>query len=118
MDNLFAELERAFRGEHRIGRRRMLQCVVMREERPVTEYEALNDAVITKASLARMIDLVSAGLGGLPAWSASLPGSWFRSIMLSTGVQGLRFRTALNVRPEDLDLGVELLRKSIKGAIG
>ena len=57
VDNLFAELERAFRGEHRIGRRRMLQCVVMREERPVTEYEALNDAVITKASLARMIDL-------------------------------------------------------------
>lgn len=39
-------------------------------------------------------------------------------IMLATGVQGLRFRTALNVRPEDLDLGVELLRKSIKGAIG
>jgi L-lysine 6-transaminase len=38
-------------------------------------------------------------------------------IMLSTGVQGLRFRTALNVRPEDLDLGLELLRKSIQGAV-
>jgi L-lysine 6-transaminase len=39
-------------------------------------------------------------------------------IMLSTGSQGLRFRPALNLRTEDLDLGVELLRKAIKGAIG
>jgi L-lysine 6-transaminase len=34
-------------------------------------------------------------------------------IILATGVQGLRFRPALNLRTEDLDLGVELLRRSI-----
>jgi L-lysine 6-transaminase len=35
-------------------------------------------------------------------------------IILSTGYQGLRFRPALNLATEDLDLGVDLLRKSIK----
>ena len=38
-------------------------------------------------------------------------------IILSTGVQGLRFRPALNLTTEDLDLGVDLLRQSIKAAI-
>jgi NAD+ kinase len=57
VDELFPELERALRGEHRIGRRRMLQCDLMRGDHCVAEYEALNDAVITKAALARMIDL-------------------------------------------------------------
>jgi len=38
-------------------------------------------------------------------------------IILSTGHQGLRFRPALNLSADDLDLGVELLRQSIKGAI-
>jgi L-lysine 6-transaminase len=38
-------------------------------------------------------------------------------IILSTGHQGLRFRPALNLTTADLDLGVELLRQSIKGAI-
>ena len=35
-------------------------------------------------------------------------------IILSTGHKGLRFRPALNLRTDDLDLGVELLRKSIQ----
>ena len=34
-------------------------------------------------------------------------------MVLSTGVKGLRFRPALNLTTEDLDLGVELLRKSV-----
>ena len=37
-------------------------------------------------------------------------------IVLSTGHQGLRFRPALNLAPEDLDLGLELLRESIQVA--
>jgi Predicted sugar kinase len=57
VDALFPELERAFRGEHRIGARRMLRCEVRRGGRTVSTYDALNDAVLTKASLARMIDL-------------------------------------------------------------
>jgi NAD+ kinase len=57
VDNLFPELERAFRGEHQILARRMLHCELWREERLVAEYEALNDVVVNKAALARMIEL-------------------------------------------------------------
>ncbi len=57
MDELFPELERAFRGEHRIGTRRMLRCEIMRDGVKTSVHEALNDVVITKASIARMIDL-------------------------------------------------------------
>lgn len=55
---LFPELERALRNEHRVARRRMLACEVQRGGRVVAHYEALNDVVITKAHIARMIDLV------------------------------------------------------------
>jgi NAD+ kinase len=56
-DEIYIELERAFRGEHRIGHRRMLRCELRRRGDLVAEYEALNDVVITKSALARMIDL-------------------------------------------------------------
>lgn len=55
--DLYPELERALKGEQRIARRRMLECVVMRGETTVATYEALNDVVLTKAAIARMIDL-------------------------------------------------------------
>ena len=57
VEEVFPELERALRGEHRIAHRRMLHCEVLRAGTRVAEYEALNDVVITKASLARMIDV-------------------------------------------------------------
>jgi L-lysine 6-transaminase len=38
-------------------------------------------------------------------------------IVLSTGHQGLRFRPALNLSTEDLDLGLDLLRQSIKATV-
>jgi L-lysine 6-transaminase len=38
-------------------------------------------------------------------------------IILASGQQGLRFRPALNLRTEDLDLGLELLRKSLQLAV-
>jgi L-lysine 6-transaminase len=38
-------------------------------------------------------------------------------IVLSTGHRGLRFRPALNLTTEDLDLGVDLLRQAIQAAI-
>ena len=57
IEDVFSELERAFRGEHRIGERKMLHVEVLRGDTVFANYEALNDAVITKASLARMIDL-------------------------------------------------------------
>lgn len=57
IDSLFPDLERAFRGEHRIGKRKLLHCQFVREGNVVGEYEALNDVVITKSAIARMIDL-------------------------------------------------------------
>jgi NAD+ kinase len=57
IDEVFPELERAFRGEHRVGKRKMLEIELCRGGAAVARYEALNDAVINKASLARMIDL-------------------------------------------------------------
>lgn len=57
IDELYPELQRALRSEHRIGRRRLLAVEVERDGNVVASFEALNDAVLTKASLARMIDL-------------------------------------------------------------
>ena len=57
VDELYPELERALRGEHRIGKRRVLTCEVMRGERKAAQYQALNDVVLTKISIARVIDL-------------------------------------------------------------
>jgi NAD+ kinase len=56
-DDLFPELERALRGEHRLGRRRMVECDLVRGGQTIATYSALNDVVITKSELARMIDL-------------------------------------------------------------
>jgi len=55
-DELFPELERAIRGEHRIGRRRMLRCGIVRGGERIVEHDALNDVVLNKASLSRIID--------------------------------------------------------------
>lgn len=57
IDEIYPELMRAFRGEHRIGKRRLLHAEVRRGEQVVAAYEALNDVVLTKADIARMIDL-------------------------------------------------------------
>ena len=57
IDELFPELERAFRGEHRIAKRKLLTTEVVRDGQVVASYDALNDAVLTKAAMARMIDL-------------------------------------------------------------
>jgi NAD+ kinase len=58
VDELYPELERALRNEHRIARRRLLECELHRGNEVVARYEALNDVVVTKASIARMLDLV------------------------------------------------------------
>jgi NAD+ kinase len=57
VEELFPELQRALRGEHRIGKRRLLSVQVERDGQVVSSYDALNDAVLTKSALARMIDL-------------------------------------------------------------
>jgi len=57
VDELFPELQRALRAEHRIGKRKLLTTEVVRDGQVVSSYDALNDAVLTKSALARMIDL-------------------------------------------------------------
>lgn len=55
--DLFPELERALTGIHRLTRRRLLHVAVLRGKNAVAEYEALNDVVIAKSSIARIVDL-------------------------------------------------------------
>ena len=57
IDEVFPELERALRGEQRITPRRMLLCDLVRAGKSVGSWEALNDVVIAKHSIARMIDI-------------------------------------------------------------
>lgn len=57
VDELYPELDRALRGEHQITRRRMAECELLRQGEIIASYTALNDIVINKSMLARMIDL-------------------------------------------------------------
>jgi len=57
VEDLFPELERALRGEHRVAKRKLLNSEVVRDGQVVATYDALNDAVLTKSDIARMIDL-------------------------------------------------------------
>jgi NAD+ kinase len=57
IDELYPELERALCGEHRIAKRKLLTAEVVRGGETVFTLDALNDAVLTKGSIARMIDL-------------------------------------------------------------
>ena len=57
VDDLYPQLERALQGDFRVGVRRMLHCEHRRQGELIAEYDALNDVVLTKFEIARMIDL-------------------------------------------------------------
>lgn len=57
LDQLYPELESAFRGEQRIVARKMLHGDLVRGGHTFQSYEALNDIVVAKTQIARMIDL-------------------------------------------------------------
>jgi len=57
LDELFAALERVLAGEVRVEPRMRLEVRALRAGEELGRYLALNDAVLTKADLARMIDL-------------------------------------------------------------
>lgn len=57
LDDLYPALEQVLRGEQRIGQRAMVACELLRNGETIGSYCALNDVVITKSELARMIDL-------------------------------------------------------------
>jgi NAD+ kinase len=57
VNELYPEIERALRGEHWIGQRRMLRCELQRGGETIARYLALNDIVLSKQPDAPMIEL-------------------------------------------------------------
>jgi NAD+ kinase len=57
LDDLYPVLEQAIKGEARYSERVLLESRVMRQGKPFHCARALNDAVLNKAALARIIDL-------------------------------------------------------------
>jgi NAD+ kinase len=57
VEDLYPQLERALRGELPLESRRMLLTELWRDDKLVASYQGLNDMVLAKAQIARMIDL-------------------------------------------------------------
>ncbi len=57
VDELYPVLESCLKDEHRLSERMMLDVEVEREGRELTRHQVLNDVVINKGALARIIDL-------------------------------------------------------------
>ena len=56
-DELYLILEEIFSGKHRVSERVMLEAEILRDGAVVRRQIALNDAVLNKAALARIMDL-------------------------------------------------------------
>ena len=57
LDELYPILQQIIEGKHRISERVLLQAEVIRDGNVVARQRALNDAVLNKGPLARMVDL-------------------------------------------------------------
>ncbi|MBD3309354.1 NAD(+) kinase [candidate division KSB3 bacterium] len=57
LDELYRSLEQVYAGDFVTSQRLMLTASVLREGDRIADYSALNDVVITKSALARIIDL-------------------------------------------------------------
>jgi NAD+ kinase len=57
IEEIYTQLEKALRGDFRIECRRMLHCELWRGGMQMATFDALNDVVLTKFEIARMIDL-------------------------------------------------------------
>ncbi len=57
VDDIYNQLEHVLRGDYEVAKRRMLHTELWRQNRKIAEHEALNDMVLTKTEIARMIDL-------------------------------------------------------------
>jgi len=56
-DEIYLILEEIFNGKHRVSERVMLEAEIVREGAVIRRQIALNDAVLNKAALARIMDL-------------------------------------------------------------
>jgi NAD+ kinase len=57
IDELFPVLEQLLQGEVVIKPRKMLEALVLRDESLMNRHQVLNDVVVTKGALARIVDL-------------------------------------------------------------
>jgi len=57
MEDLFPQLDRALAGSQDVVRRKMLHVSLRRRGAAMAEYQALNDVVIAKSAIARIVDL-------------------------------------------------------------
>jgi NAD+ kinase len=57
VEDLYTQLDRALAGDHKTIKRRMLHAELWRDGSCLATHEALNDMVLTKSEIARMIDL-------------------------------------------------------------
>lgn len=57
VDDVYVQLEHVLRGEYQLAKRRMLHAELWRDGRRLAQYEALNDIVLNKSDIARIIDL-------------------------------------------------------------
>ncbi len=57
IEEIYTQLEKALSGDFRLERRRMLHCELWRGGLQMARFDALNDVVLTKFEIARMIDL-------------------------------------------------------------
>jgi len=57
VDDIYNQLEHVLRGDYQVAKRRMLHTELWRGNHKVAEHEALNDVVLTKSDIARMIDM-------------------------------------------------------------
>jgi NAD+ kinase len=57
LDELYPTLERVLQGDFAVSERMMLKAVVRRGEQEIGHYRVLNDVVINKGALARIIDM-------------------------------------------------------------
>jgi NAD+ kinase len=59
LEELYPQLERALKGEQRIVPRRTLKCEIVRNGETAASFQALNDVVLAKTEIARMLDLTT-----------------------------------------------------------
>lgn len=56
-DELYSTLENVLNGRYSIERRMMIEAKIIKSDKVIADFKALNDAVITEADIARMITL-------------------------------------------------------------
>ncbi|SDE51307.1 NAD+ kinase [Desulfuromonas thiophila] len=57
LEELYPQLERVLAGDFTVSERIMLQAQIVRDRLPLAQYHVLNDVVINKGALARIIDM-------------------------------------------------------------